>query len=113
MRDPAVLAGLMRRSGATIMQATPALWQAVLAGHGRAVAGLRALAGGEALPPVLAARLRGAAAEVTNLYGPTEMTVWATAARAAVGGAAVGGGVGGGAEPIGVAGGQYPGVRAG
>jgi amino acid adenylation domain-containing protein len=93
VRDPAVLAGLMLRSGATIMQATPALWQAVVSGHGRAVAGLRVLTGGEALPPALAARLRGAAAEVTNLYGPTEATVWATAAS---------GSGGGGAEPVGV-----------
>jgi non-ribosomal peptide synthetase component F len=94
VRDPAVLAGLMRRAGATVMQATPALWQTVLPGHERAVAGLRALAGGEALPSALAARLRGAGAEVTNLYGPTEVTVWATAARAGTGT--------GGAEPIGV-----------
>ena len=86
VRDPAVLAGLMSRAGATIMQATPTLWQAVLPGHGQAVTGLRVLAGGEALPPALAARLRSAAAEVTNLYGPTEVTVWATAARGAVGG---------------------------
>ena len=92
VRDPAVLAALMRRAGATIMQATPALWQAVLSGHEQAVAGLRVLAGGEALPPALGARLRGAAAEVTNLYGPTEATVWATAAR----------GADGGAEPIGI-----------
>ena len=81
VRDPALLAGLMRRAGATIMQATPALWQAVLPGHERALAGLRVLVGGEALPPALAGQLRSAAAEVTNLYGPTEVTVWATAAR--------------------------------
>src|SRR5260221_8508650 len=87
----------MRRAGATIMQATPALWQAVLPGHEQAVTGLRALAGGEALPSALAAQLRSTAAEVTNLYGPTEATVWATAARGPARGAA-----GGGAEPIGV-----------
>jgi amino acid adenylation domain-containing protein len=82
VRDPAVLAGLARRSGATIMQATPALWQAVVSGHEGALAGLRVLAGGEALPSALAARLRGAAADVTNLYGPTEVTVWASTRRA-------------------------------
>ncbi len=95
VRDPGVLAGLVRRSGATVMQATPALWQAVLSGHGGVLGGLRVLAGGEVLAPGLAAGLRGAAAQVTNLYGPTEVTVWATAARG-------GGGVAEGAEPIGV-----------
>jgi amino acid adenylation domain-containing protein len=93
VRDPGVLAGVIARSGATIMQATPALWQALLAGHAQAAVGLRALAGGEALPPALARRLRETAAEVTNLYGPTETTVWSTAARATVGGD--------GTEPIG------------
>ena len=76
VRDPAVLAGLIRRAGVTIMQATPALWQAVLAGHAEDVAGLRMLAGGEALPPALAAQMRDVAAEAANLYGPTETTVW-------------------------------------
>ena len=73
------------------MQGTPALWQAMLAGHEADLAGLRVLAGGEALPPALGARLRGAAAEVTNVYGPTEITVWATAAAARRGAGPVGG----------------------
>ena len=60
VRDPGLLAGLRRRSGATVMQATPALWQAVLAGHEEALGGLRALAGGEALLPELAGAARGA-----------------------------------------------------
>ncbi len=92
VRDPGALAGLMDQAGATIMQATPALWQAVLAGHPQAVAGLRALAGGEALPSALAGQLREYGAQVTNLYGPTETTVWSTIAE---------GVTGGGIEPIG------------
>ena len=86
VRDPALLAGLAGRAGATMMQATPALWQAVLAGQPRAVRGLRALAGGEALAPSLAAALAEVAAEVTNLYGPTETTVWSAAAVVGGGG---------------------------
>jgi amino acid adenylation domain-containing protein len=94
VQDPVLLAAVLRRSGATIMQGTPALWQALVsAGDGQALTGLRVLAGGEALPPALAGQLRVAAAEVTNLYGPTEVTVWATAARS---------GPASGAEPIGV-----------
>ena len=96
VRDPGVLGALVRRSGATVMQGTPALWQALLPVAGGVLGGLRVLAGGEALPSGLAAGLRGAAAGVANLYGPTEVTVWATASRGPVRGAA------GGVEPIGV-----------
>ena len=80
VRDPVLLGGLIRRCGAVVMQATPALWQAVLAGHGDAVRGLRVLAGGDVLAPGLAAALGELAVRVVNLYGPTETTVWSAAA---------------------------------
>ena len=112
VRDPALLAGLLRRCGATIMQGTPALWQAVLAVPEADWPGCGCWPAGEALPPALAARLRGAAAVVTNLYGPTEVTVWATAAAARLRDRASRCSRSA-AEPIGRAGGQYPGVRAG
>ena len=95
VRDPAVLAGLISRSGATIMQGTPALWQALLAGYPQAARGLRVLAGGEALPPALAAAMRELAGEAANLYGPTETTVWSAVAGIDAGGDA------GGPVPIG------------
>nr|QEO73912.1 AMP-dependent synthetase and ligase [uncultured bacterium] len=79
--DPHVLGALIRDSGATIMQATPSLWQSVVDGDSEPVRGLRVLVGGEALPAELAARLSGVAADVTNLYGPTETTIWSTASR--------------------------------
>ena len=47
--------GLIRRSGATVMQVDPGARQAVLAGQAGAVRGLRMLAGGEVLAPGLAA----------------------------------------------------------
>ncbi len=81
VRDPAELAALIRRSRATIMQATPTLWQALLSEHPQGAQGLRMLVGGEALPAPLAARMRELAKETTNLYGPTETTVWSTAAN--------------------------------
>jgi amino acid adenylation domain-containing protein len=80
VRDPATLAALIGQTDTTIMQGTPALWQAVLAEHAPAAAGLRILVGGDELPPELAARMADVAADVTNLYGPTETTVWSTAA---------------------------------
>jgi amino acid adenylation domain-containing protein len=83
--DPAALAGLRARTGATIMQGTPALWQALLTEHAAAVAGLRVLTGGDELPPELANRLASLASDVTNLYGPTETTVWSAAAPVTAG----------------------------
>ncbi|MFI6708999.1 non-ribosomal peptide synthase/polyketide synthase [Nonomuraea sp. NPDC050478] len=78
VRDPRLLAGLMRDERVTITQATPSLWSALPADA--ELGGVRVLAGGEALPPALAEHLAERAASVTNLYGPTEVTVWATAA---------------------------------
>ncbi len=80
VRDPGALGALLEDTGTTLMQATPSLWQ-TLAGHRPgALAGLRALTGGEALPEALAARLRRHCRSVTNLYGPTETTIWSTVA---------------------------------
>ena len=78
--DPEALAETVTSSGATVMQATPTLWRTLVAGHADALRGLRVLTGGEPLPDDLAAALTGAAAEVLNLYGPTETTIWSTAA---------------------------------
>ncbi|MFE3383279.1 amino acid adenylation domain-containing protein, partial [Streptomyces anulatus] len=79
--EPAALARLITRSGATLMQATPTLWQALVSEHPQALAGLRVLVGGEPVPAGLAGRLRELAAGVSNVYGPTETTVWSTTAR--------------------------------
>ncbi|MFE2053935.1 amino acid adenylation domain-containing protein, partial [Streptomyces sp. NPDC059459] len=78
VRDPGSLAGLIQRSAATVVQATPALWQGLVAEAPEALSNVRALVGGEALPPALAERLTSSARSVTNLYGPTETTVWST-----------------------------------
>ncbi|MEU8376613.1 non-ribosomal peptide synthase/polyketide synthase [Micromonospora sp. NPDC048894] len=77
--DTGELRALIARERVTVMQATPSLWDMFLAGGGDDLARLRVLAGGEALPDDLAARLFAAAGDVTNVYGPTETTVWATA----------------------------------
>ncbi|MBE1535922.1 non-ribosomal peptide synthetase [Actinomadura algeriensis] len=75
VRDPARLAGLLR--DATVVQGTPSLLGTL---DPAALEGLRVLVGGETLPPALAASLAGTAALATNMYGPTEATIWATAA---------------------------------
>ncbi|WP_305729235.1 amino acid adenylation domain-containing protein, partial [Streptomyces sp. yr375] len=86
VRDPHALAGLVVRHRASVVQGTPSLWRAVVDQAPEAVRGLRVLVGGEALPADLALRLRELAADVTNLYGPTETTIWSTAAVVDAGG---------------------------
>jgi amino acid adenylation domain-containing protein len=78
--DGAALREWLARSGATVMQATPATWRMLLAAQWQPAPGLRVLVGGEALSPDLA-RALGASGEVWNLYGPTETTIWSTAWR--------------------------------
>ncbi|MGP3928354.1 amino acid adenylation domain-containing protein, partial [Streptomyces sp. 8N616] len=78
VRDPRALGDLMASAGVTVMQATPSLWRAVVA-EGVRLAGVRVLVGGEVLPADLAGVLVERAESVTNLYGPTETTIWSTA----------------------------------
>ena len=79
VRDPRLLALSIQAQKATVMQATPSLWQALLADHLEAAKGLKAMVGGEALPGALARRMRELGGPVLNLYGPTETTIWSTA----------------------------------
>ncbi|MFG3216100.1 amino acid adenylation domain-containing protein, partial [Streptomyces tendae] len=78
VRDPVALCGLVRSAGVSVMQATPSLWRAMLAEDASALAGVRVLVGGEALPADLAETLVQRAMSVVNLYGPTETTIWST-----------------------------------
>ena len=64
--------------GVTVLQATPATWRLLLEAGWQGEQSLKALCGGEALPPELAAKLLPCASELWNLYGPTETTVWST-----------------------------------
>jgi len=74
--DGARLAELLAASGATVLQATPATWRQLLEAGWRPPGGFRALCGGEALSVALAGRLLQEGADLWNLYGPTETTIW-------------------------------------
>jgi non-ribosomal peptide synthetase component F len=65
----------------SLLQATPAGWQLLLASGWRDGAKLTALVGGEAVGAELARELVQRCARVWNLYGPTETTIWSTACR--------------------------------
>jgi enterobactin synthetase component F len=78
---PAELARWMSSQNVTIMQATPSLYQLMVKDRSNAAAaldGLTLIAGGEILPPPLAASLHRRARRLFNVYGPTETTIWST-----------------------------------
>ncbi|MET9608864.1 amino acid adenylation domain-containing protein [Streptomyces sp. NPDC006512] len=93
--DPSAVVAAMRRHGVTVVQATPAFWQILALHEPDAARGLRVLVGGEALPARLAGTLADRAAEVLNVYGPTETTIWSTMAPVTAGtGVAIGSPIG-------------------
>ena len=79
--DPRALARLLESSGATAMQATPTTWRMLIDSGWPGRADLKALCGGEALPPALADELVWRVPELWNMYGPTETTIWSTCAH--------------------------------
>ncbi|MEQ4304752.1 amino acid adenylation domain-containing protein [Plantactinospora sp. B6F1] len=79
-REGTALGRLIRDAGITHVQATPSSWQLLL-DSGWSGAPITALCGGEALPLPLAQRLRPRVDRLVNVYGPTETTIWSTAAE--------------------------------
>ena len=79
--DPAALVARLQGEAITVMQATPATWRMLVDWGWTGTPGLRVLCGGEALPVALAAALQERCAELWNMYGPTETTIWSLATR--------------------------------
>ncbi|HVK59455.1 MAG TPA: amino acid adenylation domain-containing protein, partial [Candidatus Kapabacteria bacterium] len=80
-KDPRSIVELLSKHDATIMQATPSLWSALIQESWTGKADLVALCGGESLQPTLARELAGRTSALWNMYGPTETTIWSTTAR--------------------------------
>src|SRR5213080_735624 len=74
--DPRALARMVEKTGTTLLQATPTLWHALTSDGGEGLQSLTMLVGGESLTGNLSAALRDLGRQVTNLYGPTETTIW-------------------------------------
>ncbi|WP_327329242.1 amino acid adenylation domain-containing protein [Streptomyces sp. NBC_01208] len=85
VHDPQELRRVVHGNDVTVMQATPSLWRGVVEGAADVLARIRVLVGGEALPAELADALTAGSPSVTNVYGPTETTIWSTAAKLARG----------------------------
>ncbi len=73
------LVDAIARSGATVMQATPATWRMLLeTGWDGGTRSLEILCGGEAMSRDLAEQLLARCGSLWNMYGPTETTIWST-----------------------------------
>ncbi|BAZ44154.1 amino acid adenylation domain protein [Chondrocystis sp. NIES-4102] len=73
------LSQAIAKSDVTFMQATPVTWQLLLAALWQGSQKLKIISGGEPLSKELAARLLPKCAQLWNLYGPTETTIWSSA----------------------------------
>jgi amino acid adenylation domain-containing protein len=80
--DAEQLSSALERYQVTAMQATPATWRMLIEAGWQGRAGLKVLCGGEVLSRALAEELLSRSAEVWNVYGPTETTIWSAIWRA-------------------------------
>nr|AKQ22652.1 malonyl CoA-acyl carrier protein transacylase [Scytonema sp. PCC 10023] len=81
-RDGLLLREKIESNGSiTMMQATPATWQMLLAAGWEPKKSLKLLCGGEALSEELVQQLLKKEIQLWNLYGPTETTIWSTVAK--------------------------------
>ncbi|MEX1018436.1 MAG: amino acid adenylation domain-containing protein, partial [Litorilinea sp.] len=79
--DGLALCEWLDATAATVVQATPSSWRLVLNAGWQGASGLKILCGGEALSADLAGKLVDNCAELWNVYGPTETTIWSSATR--------------------------------
>ncbi|ACL75236.1 non-ribosomal peptide synthetase [Ruminiclostridium cellulolyticum] len=77
-KDGIKLREKMENSPVTVMQATPATWQMLIAAGWEKKVPIKVLCGGEAMSRELADKLVERASEVWNMFGPTETTIWSS-----------------------------------
>lgn len=78
LEAPEALASALSAQRIDLLQATPSTWRLLRAHDWPGQPKLKALVGGEALSPELAAWLQPRVASLWNMYGPTETTVWSS-----------------------------------
>jgi amino acid adenylation domain-containing protein len=79
--DPVIFGQVVREYEPSVIQATPSFYRLALACGWEGAANARLWSGGEVLTPSLARSLLPLCGQLWNLYGPTEGTIWASAAR--------------------------------
>ncbi len=80
-KDGIKLAEKIESGSATVVQATPATFQMLMAAEWETRKKLKLLVGGEALSKELADEMLKRSDDVWNVFGPTETTIWSTVAR--------------------------------
>ncbi len=80
-RDGFMLKEKIESGNITVVQATPATWEMLLAVEWNKKMPMKILCGGEALSKTLAQKLLDRSNELWNMYGPTETTIWSTVSR--------------------------------
>jgi amino acid adenylation domain-containing protein len=83
--DPAIFAAAVSEFQPSVIQATPSFWRLALAWGWQGAPGARLWCGGEALTASLADQLVQRCAELWNMYGPTEATIWVSTSRVIAG----------------------------
>jgi amino acid adenylation domain-containing protein len=81
VQDGFALVQMVNDHNATVLQATPTLWQMLTEAGLKERPNLKMLCGGEPLPKELAKSLLTIGAELWNMYGPTETTIWSSLQR--------------------------------
>src|SRR5262249_20105396 len=76
VQHPPALARAIEKTGTTILQGTPTLWDALTTSGAEGYQHLKMLGGGEILRDRLSVALGGLGRQVTNFYGPKETTIW-------------------------------------
>lgn len=79
--SPELLLEVLADNNVTVVQATPTTWRLVAPVVTRELGDVTVLCGGEPLSADLARVLLAAAGRLFNVYGPTETTIWSTAAE--------------------------------
>ncbi len=79
-RNPVSLVNLFNELQPSKMQATPTMWSMII-DHIFPTQKFLALCGGENLPQSLLYKFQNKNINIWNLYGPTETTIWSTAAN--------------------------------
>jgi amino acid adenylation domain-containing protein len=81
LSDPAKILKQVQAVRPTILQATPSFYQLLFNAGWKGDKNLKCLCGGDSLGELLAAKLVESTAELWNMYGPTETTIWSTTKR--------------------------------
>lgn len=78
LSDPNAIIQKIGEIQPTIIQATPSFYQMLFNADWQGNKKIKILCGGDLLSEALAEKLIGSSAEVWNMYGPTETTIWSS-----------------------------------